>query len=96
MSCKILPASPGITAIVCGRGSKPKPCFYCKRPSVALCDFVLTTTAAEASILLKEGAPAPKERTCDRPMCETHRKAIAKNVDHCVWHTDPKNPEAVR
>lgn len=63
------------TAIICSRGHRPKPCFYCGRPSDFLCDSPVGIT--------KSG----KKKDCDRALCVVcTQKGISKNVDFCREH----------
>lgn len=63
-------------------------CHYCDRPALYLCDFVLRCSVIEGTA-----------ETCDRPLCEAHRKQIgqrfvcgtiegagADTVDLCPGH----------
>ena len=74
MPCRTVSLPEGGYAIICGRGSRPKPCSICGRPHRKLCDFPLTGE--------KDG------KTCDRPLCE--RCAVhpdpAKDLDYCPAH----------
>lgn len=68
----------------------PGKCFYCDRVAVVLCDFLAEATA-----------DAAQTRTCDRPVCNEHRKKVGhfcyrrKNkkasdtIDYCKEHAAP-------
>jgi hypothetical protein len=75
MPCKMSHDDEGrVTAIVCSRGARPKACFDCGRPSVALCDWPLV---------------GPKDgKTCDKPMCSGCRNHHAElgDIDYCRVH----------
>jgi hypothetical protein len=63
------------TGILCGRGRRPKPCFYCGKRSEFLCDFPVGKT--------KKG----KLKTCDIPLCSRLTlKGISPDVDFCKTH----------
>lgn len=93
-------------------------CFYCDRPAVYLCDFVLQWGAYSQAVVdaakdknmgadefakvMIDGMAKPDaiiHETCDRPLCEAHRKQIgqrfvcgtiegagADTVDLCPGH----------
>jgi len=66
------------TAIICSRGRRQK-CKDpgCDRNAVALCDWPL-------------GGPN-YGKTCDRPMCGTHRHSQGEDKDFCPGHERAKN-----
>jgi hypothetical protein len=66
----ILPG--GAHAIICGRGSRPRPCSVCGRPHSKLCDFPL------------RGAKAGK--TCDRTLCDQCAVHQEPDLDYCPAH----------
>jgi len=78
MPCKPFDLGNGVTGVVCSRGQRAKRCAIegCGKPAPYLCDFPLT------------GAKAGK--TCDRPMCESHRRTQGRKgkdtVDYCPSH----------
>jgi hypothetical protein len=86
MGCETIKLPGGITAIMCSRGRRPKPCCvpFCGRESVALCDYQVE----------RNGKPA----TCDAPMCERHRHTIAQtdedSVDWCEGHFNHEQRQA--
>lgn len=61
--------------IACSRGGRRPPvCFYCKKPSEALCDFPVKKLKT-------------KWKTCDRHLCRGHaKKGVSENVDFCREH----------
>jgi len=76
MPCEVIKIPGGATAIVCSRGSRPRPvpCHYCGKPTTILCDFT---------------GPIAK-KTCDRPICENHRDKVGPDLDHCRLHREAK------
>ena len=56
-----------------------RPCRWCGKRCVALCDF---------PVLRHRGAT-----TCSAPMCEEHRHKKGPNIDHCPDHVG-RTPEA--
>jgi hypothetical protein len=77
VGCNVINLPDGGTALVCSRGrGGAKLCTRClrdgvKKPSRYLCDFPL---------------PPDGRKTCDKPMCEMHRRAVRDGVDHCFDH----------
>lgn len=72
MPCRYVTLPGGGSAIVCGRGLRPKACSVCGRPSSKLCDFPL------------KGEKAGK--TCDRPLCDKCAVHRDPDTDFCPAH----------
>jgi hypothetical protein len=73
MACKQFQIGKTI-GIICGL-PRPKPCFYCWKPSECLCDFPVKK--------FKNG----KKKDCDRPLCtDCSQKGISPDVDFCREH----------
>jgi hypothetical protein len=68
--CERVDLGNGNVAIVCGGHAKKTFCA-CGRESVALCDWKV---------------PAHKSGTCDRPLCASHAKQVARNKHLCPDH----------
>jgi hypothetical protein len=81
MKCRTANLGPGVTAIVCSRGSRRETCQTpgCGKTSVALCDWPLA------------GALAGK--TCDRRLCASCRRVQGPNKDFCGAHAAQANEE---
>jgi hypothetical protein len=74
MTCKVVAAGPGMTVIVCSRGSRQKHCSTagCRGYEVALCDYPLT------------GGKAGE--TCSRSICPSCRRPQSPGIDFCPVH----------
>lgn len=76
MSCRpftiLNPDGTASTGIVCGRRLTRQPCSLpgCPEGAGYLCDYPL----------------AGQGRTCDRPLCQHHRRPIRKDRDYCPEH----------
>lgn len=74
MPCRTLKIG-NATAIVCSRGQRTKPCYYCGMPSDFLCDYPVGKT--------KKG----KKKDCDRALCKNcTQKGVNPEVDFCREH----------
>lgn len=74
MGCDVHRLDDGTTAIVCGRGRRPRamnPCFVqeCPRDAGKLCDY-----------------PVEGGKTCDRPCCDRHSRNVGPDKDFCLEH----------
>jgi hypothetical protein len=72
MGCDPIPLPGGGTAILCNRGQRRKPCYYCGRPSSFAC----------GRPVIRKG----QRTTCDVPMCNICRNEISPGVDLCRAH----------
>lgn len=71
MHCEPIKLPGGGTGIICGRGSRRKPCHYCAKHGGFLCDHPV----------IRNG----KRTTCDTQMCEQCRNNVA-GADLCRPH----------
>lgn len=70
MACERVPFGPGMTAIVCRRGGRARPCIHCGKESSRLCDYPL----------------ARKGKTCSAPLCARCAIKSGGGADFCREH----------
>lgn len=71
MACEIINTG-GLTAIVCKRGTRKRPCHYCGNAARYQCDHPV----------IRNG----KRGTCDVWLCDQCRNEVAKDTDLCRAH----------
>lgn len=74
MACRKIDFGGGNFAIVCGRGSRPKACAQCGRPSSKLCDYQLKGNLGG--------------KTCDRALCVNCAVHVDPDLDYCRAHAE--------
>jgi hypothetical protein len=87
VTCRVISAPGGISGFACSRGrrapAKPEPRRFCvaclssetRTPAFHLCDFPRSWSDSSGG-----------EPTCDKAMCDAHRRAIRPGVDWCQDH----------
>jgi hypothetical protein len=78
----IAPSGDIVTAIVCGTRSAPR--RYC----VACVSKSVRTPAPYLCDF-----PIAPGKTCDKAMCEEHRRVVAPGVDYCRDHPEKKGED---
>jgi hypothetical protein len=75
MPCRDIKLPNGFTGIACSR-ERRRACSVpgCGRTAPYLCDYPVK----------RKG----KDTTCNRAMCEAHRKNMSPEVDYCPGHTE--------
>jgi hypothetical protein len=81
MPCERVPFAPGITAVVCRRGGRARPCAACGKPSERLCDYP------------DRRKPA---RSCSLPLCKGCTTTMAGGADFCPEHAAEWNARRTR
>jgi len=77
MPCERVDA-PHVTAFICSRGRRARPCAYCGSASSRLCDFPVLRTVGRN--------PQRVKGTCDSPLCDRCTSKIAGDGDLCRAH----------
>jgi hypothetical protein len=73
MACEHIKLQNGMSAIVCrARGPRPKPCFWCARPAVLLCDWKLPSGKTCDRSICNDHA---QEVAPEKHLCPAHQES---------------------